>query len=66
VIKPKKAEVEVTKEKTMEVVQSQQINKEILKEVPNELPVPKFTTPNPAKRKKRVPLLPIPDKSSLR
>ena len=66
VIKPKKAEVEVTKEKTMEVVQSQQINKEILKEVPKELPVPKFTTPNPSKRKKRVPLLPIPDKSSLR
>lgn len=53
VINPKKVDVEITREKKMGVQEFQKISKEILKEVPNELPVPKFTKPNPTKRKKR-------------
>ena len=53
VIRPKKVEVEVTREKKKEVQESQKISKEIIKEVPAELPIPKFTKPNPIKRRKR-------------
>lgn len=53
VINPKVPQVNVTKEKKKNVVEKANLNKEIMKEVPSELPVPKFSTPNSAKSTKR-------------
>ena len=53
VIRPKAPQVNVTKEKKKGMVEKGNLNKEIMKEVPSELPVPKFSTPNPIKSTKR-------------
>ena len=53
VINAKTPEVKVTKEKKKEVIEKVNISKEIMKEVPSELPIPKFSTPNPIKTKKK-------------
>jgi hypothetical protein len=51
-IRPKVPQVRVTKEKPAKPVEEKQLEKEILKEVPSELPVPKFSKPNPIKSTK--------------
>lgn len=51
-IQPKVPQVNVTKEKKENVVEKVNLNKEIQKEVPSELPVPKFSKPNPIKSTK--------------
>jgi hypothetical protein len=53
VINPKIPQVNVTKEKKENVVEKVNLNKEIQKEVPAELPVPKFSTPNATKSTKK-------------
>ena len=53
VINPQIPQVNVTKEKKQNVVEKVNLNKEIMKEVPSELPVPKFSTPNPVKSTKK-------------
>lgn len=53
VINAKKPSVNVTKKKTEEAVKDVKLQKEIMKEVPKELPIPKFSKPNPAKSIKR-------------
>lgn len=52
VIKPKTAEVKVTKNKKPEIVEKIKIDKEIMKEVPENLPKPKFSEPSVIKSKK--------------
>lgn len=52
IIKPKTTEVKVTKNKKTEVVEKVKINKEIMKEVPENLPIPKFSEPNVLKPRK--------------
>ena len=51
-IQPKVPQVSVTKEKPAKLIEEKQLEKEILKEVPAELPVPKFSKPNPIKSTK--------------
>jgi hypothetical protein len=51
-IRPKVPQVNVTVEKTQKVIEEKQLEKQIMKEVPSELPVPKFSKPNPIKSTK--------------
>ena len=53
VINAKVPQVNVTREKKNTTIEKVNLNKEIMKEVPSELPVPKFSTPNPSKSKKK-------------
>lgn len=53
IINAKTPEVKVTKEKKEEVVEKVNISKEIRNEVPSELPIPKFSNPNPSKSKRK-------------
>lgn len=53
IINPKTPQVTVTKEKKKEVVEKVNVKKEIMKEVPVGVPVPKFSTPNPTKSNKK-------------
>lgn len=53
VINPKVPQVVVTVEKPVEVVAEAPLKQEIMREVPNELPVPKFSRPNPIKSTKK-------------
>jgi len=51
-IQPKVPQVNVTKEKPPKPVEEKQLEKQIMEEVPSELPVPKFSKPNPIKSTK--------------
>ena len=53
-IRAKVPQVNVTIEKPIEVIEQKPLQKEIMKEVPAELPVPKFSSPNPIKSVKRL------------
>jgi hypothetical protein len=53
IINPKRSTVNVTVEKSPKVVQETPLKVEIMKEVPNEFPVPKFSKPNPIKSTKK-------------
>ena len=53
IINPKRSTVNVTVEKPKKVVQEKPLKMEIMKEVPSELPVPKFSEPNRIKSTKR-------------
>ena len=53
IINPKRSTVNVTVEKSPKVVQETPLKMEIMKEVPSELPVPKFSEPNRIKSTKR-------------
>jgi len=49
VINSKQPQVNVTKKKTQNTIEEVKLQKEIMKEVPNELPIPKFSKPNLSK-----------------
>ena len=51
-VRPKVPQVNVTVEKTEKVIKEKPLQKEIMKEVPSELPVPKFSSPNTVKSQK--------------
>jgi len=53
IIKPEIPEVEITKEKTETADEVKKLDVAIEKEVPKELPIPKFSQPNPIKSKKK-------------
>ena len=53
IIQPEVPQIEVTKEKENKPEEEKKLDIAIKEEVPNELPIPKFTKPNPTKSKKK-------------
>ena len=53
IIQPEVPQIEVTKEKENKPEEEKKLDIKIKEEVPNELPIPKFTKPNPTKSKKK-------------